>query len=108
MRRGDVVTVAVAGDFGKPRPAVIVQSDVLNPSHASFLVCLMTSDVQEVPSLRIDVALSEENGLRRPSQVMIDKIQTVRREKIGPVTGRLGPETLSAIDRSLAVVLGLA
>ena len=108
MTRGDVVTVVTSGDFGKPRPAVVIQSDVLNPVHPTFLVCLMTSTLRAVPSVRIDVAPNDRNGLRQPTQIMVDKIQTVRRDKMGTVIGRLDEAAMAMLDRSLAFVIGLA
>ena len=107
MRRGDIVTVAFAGDFGKPRPAVIVQSDYLNDTHATILLCPFTSELVDAPLIRIPVEPSEGNGLRAHSQIMVDKAAPVRREKIGPHIGVLEPETLLRLNRSLAVVLGL-
>ncbi len=70
MRRGDVVTVAAAGDYGKPRPAVIVQSDAFPEIHASVIVCQMTSELFDAPDFRITVNPSRTNGLRVPSQIM--------------------------------------
>ncbi len=108
MRRGDIVTVAFAGDFGKLRPAAIVQSDYLNDTHATILLCPFTSELVDAPLIRIPVAPSPENGLRAPSQIMVDKAAPVRREKFGPRIGILDPETLVRLNRSLAVVFGLA
>ena len=77
MRRGDVVTVAAAGDYGKPRPAVIVQSDAFPAQHASVVISQMTSDIVEAPDFRVTIEPSIENGLRVRSQVMVDKPVTV-------------------------------
>ncbi len=107
MRRGDIVTVAVAGDFGKPRPAVIVQSDYLNDTHATILLCPFTSELVDAPLIRISVAPSQENGLRARSQIMVDKTAPMRREKIGAPIGVLDLETLVRLNRSLALVFGL-
>ncbi len=107
MRRGDIVTVAFPGDFGKPRPAVIVQSDYLNDTHTTILLCPFTSECADAPLIRIPVAPSQENGLRNPSQIMVDKAAPMRREKIGARIGVLDPETLVRLNRSLAVVFGL-
>ncbi len=108
MRRGDVVVVSAPGDYGKPRPAVIVQSDLFNETHASVLVCLLTSDLQDAPLFRIGVEPTAESGLDAPSQIMVDKIAALRRERIGKQIGRLDDETLIRLNRSLAVFLGLA
>src|SRR5690348_7504456 len=88
MRRGDVVTVAAIGDYGKPRPAVIVQTDAFPKSHASVIVCPMTSDVVDAPAFRVTIEPSPENGLRTTSQVMADKPVTIRRSRIGRQIGR--------------------
>ena len=106
MKRGDLVTVAMPGDFGKPRPALVIQSDLFNASHASITLLLLSSDIIAAPLFRIDVMPSPENGLLRQSQVQVDKIMTVRRERLGPVIGRLDDSTLVAINRALAVFLG--
>ncbi len=74
MKRGDIVTVAVSGDYGKPRPAVVVQTDLLNDTHASVVVCLVTSALVDAPLLRLSVEPSARNGLQRRSQVMADKV----------------------------------
>jgi len=87
MRRGDVVTVAAAGDYGKPRPAVIVQTDALPAEHASVVVCQMTSEHSEAPDFRVTVEPSEHNGLRVRSQVMADEPVTIRRERLGKSKG---------------------
>jgi len=107
MRRGDVVLVAPPGDFGKPRPAVVVQTDLVNDTHASILLCLVTSHLEDAPLLRIPVAPRPENGLLKPSQIQADKIHTARREKIGPVIGRIDETTLLRLGRALAFVFGL-
>ncbi|EQD38012.1 transcriptional modulator of MazE/toxin, MazF [mine drainage metagenome] len=83
MKRGDVVTVAASGDYGKPRPAVIVQTDALPAEHASVIVCQMTSDVAEAPDFRVTIEPTEKNGLRTRSQIMADKPVTIRRARVG-------------------------
>jgi mRNA interferase MazF len=108
MARGDVVTVAAAGDYGKPRPAVIVQTDAFPESHASVVVCQMTSDIQAATDFRVTVQPSESNGLRSISQVMADKPVTVRRERIGAHIGRLAAVDMARVNVALAFVMGLA
>lgn len=108
MRRGDVVTVAAAGDYGKPRPAVIVQSDAFPARHASVVVCQMTSDMVSAPEYRVTIEAGAENGLRARSQVMVDKPVTIRRERIGPLIGRLGVADMVRLNVALAFVMGLA
>ena len=107
MRRGDLVTIALQGDYGKPRPALVIQSDLFD-EHPSVTVLPVTSELRETPLFRITLEPDAANGLRKPSQVMVDKPQTVSREKIGNPFGRLDDENLLAINRALAVFLGLA
>jgi len=108
MKRGDVVTVAAPGDFGKPRPAVIIQTDLLNETHPTILVCLITSAVRQPSPFRLLVEPNGNNGLRKPSMIMVDKITTMRREKVGSIIGRLDEQTMRMLDRSLLFVCGLA
>jgi mRNA interferase MazF len=108
MRRGDVVTVAAAGDDGKPRPAVIVQTDALPPAHASVVVCQMTSELSEAPEFRVTIEPTKRNGLREQSQVMADKPVTIRRERIGQLVGRLDEHDIARLNVALAFVMGLA
>ena len=108
MQRGDVVTVAAAGDYGEPRPAVIVQTNALPESHASVVVCQLTSELANAPDFRVTVDPSPENGLRRRSQVMADKPVAIRRERIGRKIGRLGGQDMAILNAALAFALGLA
>lgn len=108
MRRGDVVTVAATGDYGKPRPAVIVQTDAFPESHASVVVCQLTSELVDAPDFRVPIDPKRENGLRLASQVMADKPVTVRHERIGRKIGRLGSQDMARLTAALAFVLGLA
>jgi len=105
--RGDLITVALQGDLGKPRPAVVIQSDLFD-EHPSVTVLPLTSDLRDTPLFRITVEPSPENGLRQRSQVMVDKIHTVPRAKIGPGLGRLSDDAQIAVNRSLMLFLGLA
>jgi mRNA interferase MazF len=107
MRRGDLVTIALQGDYGKPRPALIVQSGLFD-EHPSVTVLPVTSMLQETPLFRIPIQPSPNNGLLKLSQVMVDKAQTVPRERIGDTIGRLDNETLLAVNRALIVFLGFA
>ena len=108
MKRGDVVTVAAAGDYAKPRPAVIVQTDALPAAHASIVVCQMTSDCSDAPDFRVMIDPSEKNGLRVKSQVMADKPVTIRRERIGQHVGHLDDKDIARLNIALAFVMGLA
>jgi len=106
MMRGDLVSIAIQGDFGKPRPALVIQADQYDEL-ATLTVLPVTSTLVAAPLLRITVSPSAENGLRRPSQVMIDKVVTVKRDKVGQTFGRIDAETLVAVERCLAVFLGI-
>jgi mRNA interferase MazF len=106
MRRGDLVTIAMAGDYGKPRPALVVQSDVF-ADMPSITVLQLTSEVHEEQMVRITVQPSEGNGLRKSSQVMIDRAMSVPRTKVGPVLGRLDDAGISAVSEALSRFLGL-
>lgn len=108
MKRGDVVTVAVQGDYGKPRPAVVVQSDLFNETHPSITVLPLTSTIVDAPLIRLTVDPGRENGLTRVSQVMVDKVLTLPREKIGQSVGRLDDDLMIRITRALAMWLGVA
>lgn len=108
MRRGDVVTVAAAGDYGKPRPAVIVQTDALPAEHASVVVCQMTSDGDAAADFRVIVEPSARNGLRARSHVMADKPVTIRRARIGRRIGHLDDNDTARLNVALAFVMGLA
>jgi mRNA interferase MazF len=107
MTRGDLVTVVLQGDLGKPRPALVIQSDFF-PDHPSVTVLPVTSTLQAAPIFRIGIEPNETNGLRLPSQAMVDKVQSVPRSRLGPVIGRVDDATLLAVNRALAVFLGLA
>jgi mRNA interferase MazF len=109
MPRGDVVTVAVTGDYGKPRPAVIVQSDAFPETHGSVVVCQMTSDIQPAADIfRVTVTPTQDNGLRAVSQVMADKVIAVRGERIGERIGQLSDAEMTRLNAALAFVLGFA
>jgi mRNA interferase MazF len=108
MKRGDVVTVAAPGDFGKPRPAVIVQSDAFPPQHRSLVICQMTTELADAPDFRITIDPRDGNGLRQRSQIMADKPTTVRRERVGRRIGRLTDDEIAQLNVALAFVIGLA
>jgi len=106
VRRGDIVTVAVSGDFGKPRAAIIVQNDSFADT-GTLTVLLVTSTAIEAPLLRVQVQPDAENGLVQPSWIMIDKAMSVKRERVGRVIGRIREETMLTVTRNLAVFLGI-
>lgn len=107
MRRGDLVTIALQGDLGKPRPALVIQSDLFE-AHPSVTILPVTGELRDTPLFRISVQPSASNGLSKHSQVMVDKPQLVAREKVGTVMGRLDDETMMAVNRALAIFIGVA
>jgi mRNA interferase MazF len=107
MMRGDLVTIAMQGDFGKPRPALVIQANHFSEL-SSVTVLPITSTLVAAPLLRVTVQPTAENGLQKPSQVMVDKAMTVKRDRVGPVFGRIDSDTLVAVERCLAVFLGIA
>ena len=107
MRRGDVTTVATSGDYDKPRPALLIQSDHF-VDHPSVTVLPITSYIREAPLFRITVPADQGSGLRTDSQVMVDKAVTVAVDKLGSRVGQVGSATMLEVDRALAVLLGIA
>ena len=107
MRRGALVTIAPQGAYGKPRPALDVQSDLF-ARHPSVTILPVTSELRETPLFRVEIKPTTENGLEHLSQVMIDKLQTVPCEKVGDIFGRVDDKTMLAVNRALAVWLGFA
>jgi mRNA interferase MazF len=108
MKRGDIVVVAAAGDYGKPRPAVIVQTDAFPEIHSSVVICQMTSEIVDAPDFRVTIEPAAASGLRARSQVMADKPVTLRRERIDQIIGHLSESELGRLNVALAFVLGLA
>jgi mRNA interferase MazF len=106
VRRGDLVIVVFPGDYGKPRPAVIVQSDAFNEI-TSLAVLPLTSDLQPAPLVRLIIEPTAGNGLERRSQIMIDKAATVLRAKVGRHIGRVDGATMRAVDHALLRFLEL-
>ena len=107
MMRGDLVTIAMQGDFGKPRPALVIQANQFS-EHSSVTVLPITSRLVAAPLLRVTVHPSAENGLQNDSQVMVDKAMTVKRDKVGPAFGHIDADALVEVERCLAVFLGVA
>ncbi len=107
MRRGELVTVAMPGDFGKPRPALVVQADQFEHT-GTVTVLLISGTLVDAPLIRLTVQPSPANGLHKPSQVMVDKAMSVKRDRLGPSFGRLDEEAMLSVTRSLAVFLGFA
>jgi mRNA interferase MazF len=108
VRRGDVVIVAIQGDHGKPRPALVIQSDLFNDTHPSVAVAPVTSTIVDAPLFRLTLDPTDSNGLRSVSQIMVDKVTAVRRSKIGKAVGRLDDRTMIRVNRAIALWFGLA
>jgi mRNA interferase MazF len=108
MRRGDILTVAGGRDYaGKPRPIVIVQDDSFDATD-SITVCAFTTDETEAPLFRLPVEPTDRNGLFATSRLMVDKITTVPKSKVGAQIGRLDDEDILRLNRAILVFLGLA
>jgi mRNA interferase MazF len=107
MRRGDFVTIATSGDYGKPRPALVIQSDAFE-ALPSVTVLPLTSEIHGEDLIRIMVEPTKGTGLRTESQVMIDKATTVPRAKVGNVIGRAGADTMHAVNVALGRFLGMS
>ncbi len=107
VRRGDIVTVAAKGHYsGKPRPALVLQSDFFS-ALGSVTICLLTTEILDAPLFRLTIEPSPSNGLQQVSQIMIDKIVTVPQKTIGSRIGVLDRELMVRVDRSLAVFIGI-
>ena len=107
MRRGDLVTIAAPGYFGKPRPALVIQSDRFDGT-ATITVLLLSGKLVDAPLIRLTVLPTAANGLHKPSQIMVDKAMTAKRDRFGAPFGRVDDETMISVNRSLALFLGLA
>jgi mRNA interferase MazF len=108
MRRGEIWTVAGSKDYaGKPRPVVILQDDHFDAT-ASITICAFTTDPTEAPLFRLPIEPNASNGLRTPCRLMVDKITTVPKSKIGSLIGRLDDEDVLRLNRAVLVFLGLA
>ena len=107
MKRGDIVLVAPPGDYGKPRPAVVIQSDRMRATDSVLLV-LMTSALEEAPIYRLQIEPASWNSLKRASQIMIEKILAMPKHNVGQVIGRLSADELAALNSMLSAVIGLA
>ena len=108
MKRGEIWTVSGGSKYtGKPRPAVIVQEDRFDGTD-SITICAFTRDATEAPLFRLEVEPSARNGLKSSSRLMVDKIATVPKARLGERAGRLDDEDLVRLNRALVVFLGLA
>jgi len=107
FKRGDVILCVLSGDYGKPRPAVIIQSDFFNPTHASFTVCPLTTHLLDTPLFRLPVEPTKSNGLKSVSHIMVDKMSTLKREKIGQKIGILEESQIDSLNRAIKLWLDL-
>ncbi len=107
MRRGDICTASGGTYTGKPRPVVIVQEDSFDATE-SITVCAFTTDPTEAPLFRLEIEPNERNGLRAPCRLMVDKMTTVPKSKIGERIGRLDAQDLLRLNQAMLVFLGLA
>lgn len=108
MKRGSIVVVAARGAYtGKPRPALVVQSDLFNPTHASITICPITSDCVDAPLFRLTLPPGSRTGLKSVSQVMIDKIVSVPSGAISAEIGECDVREIEAVDDGLRRWLGL-
>lgn len=107
MKRGDTVVIILPGDYGKPRPGLIIQSDLFLETN-SVTVLPLTSHLIDAPLLRIPIEPTTDNGLHDLSHAMIDKIYTTPRDKIGEIIGHIDMQTMVTIERALALFIGVA
>jgi mRNA interferase MazF len=107
ISRGDFVLVVSVGDYGKPRPALVVQSDLYNGTHHSVTICLVNSTLVDAPLFRISIKPLKRNGLSVASQVMVDKVQSARRDRIKEVIGSASQSEMAAVDAALRGWLGI-
>ena len=107
MKQGDIIAVSLPGDYGKPRPALVIQSDAFEHLN-SVTVLPLTSDVLNLERCRVIVSPTKQNGLQKASQIMVEKASTIPRYKASQLIGRLSPEDMTAVNRALAVFLGFS
>lgn len=108
LKRGDIVTIVMQGDYGKPRPAIVVQSSaLLDADSSSVIVCPLTTHLGNVRRVRVDIKPSAQNGLEYHSQVMIEKIAALPEHKIGKIIGKAEKSVMQEINLALTFILGL-
>lgn len=108
MKRGEIFIAVAPGEFGKPRPAVIVQSDILGAKNlGSVLVCPITSHLERKSAFRLTLSPNSQNGLKSESMIMVDKLQAISIKRVRQKIGALSPYELSELDHALTFVLGL-
>lgn len=107
IKRGDIVLCNLSGDYGKTRPAVVVQSDIFNPTHASVVVCPVTSFLVDSPLFRLEMSPNKKNGLLKKSQIMVDKIIAIKREKVCGKVGGLSHKEQDHLDNAIKLWLNI-
>ena len=107
ITRGDIVIAVLPGDYGKGRPGLIVQADAFNPTHASLVVCPITSHLVDAPLFRLPLRPNQENGLEAPSEIMIDKMMAIKRARISKVIGHLTESRMQTVNCALRAWLSL-
>jgi mRNA interferase MazF len=107
MERGDIIICTLTGDYGKPRPAVVIQSNLFNPTHASITVCPITSHLIDAPLFRLSLIPNSLTGLTLESQIMVDKIISIKSEKITQKIGKLSSDEILKLDDAIKLWLSL-
>lgn len=107
IHRGDVVTCVLSGEFGKARPAIVLQADLFNATHASVTVCPVTSHLLAAPLFRVSLSPRAGTGLKIESQAMVDKLSTVRLDRLGTIIGQLEADDLERVESAVMLWLGL-
>ena len=106
MKRGDIVLVVLTGEFGKPRPALVIQTDKAFPSE--YITCIpITGTLKRVPDIRIPIHPTQKNGLTKPSELIVDLVQTASLSRFRDVIGSIDTETMNLVEKSLSLHLGL-
>jgi len=105
MKRGEIWTAVFSGDYGKPRPSLVVQSDRVSQSHPSVLLCPLTSELSDDNELRITVKPTATTGLRKPSQIMVDKLTALPKTKVRERIGQVDNQQLAAVQRTLLFLI---
>lgn len=107
IKRGDIVLCILSGDYGKTRPAVIIQSDLFNPTHASIVVCPITSFLIDSPIFRLEILGNKRSGLVTKSQIMVDKIIAIKRDKVCKKLGVLTQKEQDNLDNAIKLWLSI-
>lgn len=107
VERGAVVICTISGELGKPRPAVVVQSDLFNETHATVVLCPISSEITGLDLFRVGIPANASTGLRADSEVMVDKLSAVRRHRIRKRVGRLSDAQMEVVDRAIRMWLDL-